>query len=333
MKISISTLFLFLLPFIGFSQQVKVLSVSHARNDSSFYDIKRTSRTTFWACGKYGILYELSEDGKLSKVNYPGQGKHLLKMDEFDADNAVLCGEGGFVYNYCRSENSWNVVKVKGYDNSTFYNICVIDANTAYVCGGKSKITRGQRTIPFGFILKSNDKGKTWKEVYHCATEMIWDMDYDKKSGIISALTYSPFTKSRIISSPITVEEWNGSVVTYNYLFHEMFNDEGNLYLAGSKSGKIYSGDGSVFSSDGTNSLKRQTDGLLWDIDANSDYLVSSACKGVFYVNKKGDNKWQRIDTGHPYNLYEIAFIDSDSFFLVGSNKLILKVNLEKGIN
>ena len=70
-----------------------------------------------------------------------------------------------------------NVVKVKGYDNSTFYNIAVIDNNTAYICGGKSKITLGKRTVPFGFILKTADRGNTWTEVYSSAFSMIWDMD------------------------------------------------------------------------------------------------------------------------------------------------------------
>jgi len=329
MKMRLILILFVFLTFQGYSQKVEFISCSANSSDSSFYDIKKTGTNNYWACGKFGILYELNDKGELSKINYPNKGKHLLKLDKFDDDNMIVCGEGGFVYNYCKSKNDWNVMKVKGYDKSTFYNIAVIDNNTAYICGGKSKITLGKRTVPLGFILKTADRGNTWTEVYSSAFSMIWDMDINNNQ--LCALSYNPFIGTKIIAKSAN-EKWQKKSIAYSGLYHEMFFNEGNSYFVGSYNANFQS-NGMIFSSEGANSLKTKEDGLFWDIDANANYIVSTACKGIIYVNKKSESKWQRIDTKQAYNLYEIAFIDDNSFFVIGSNKLILKVNLEQGIN
>lgn len=319
----ISGLFLFLTVLASAqSPQFTVVQNGLPSGDSSYYDVCKVAGDEYWAIGKKGIITIFGTHGIAGMPSYPNQGVDLLNMVMMDNDHYLLCADKGFIYQYNRLSKSWQVSQVKGYENSCFYSICAIDKNTAFVSGGRSGIVNSQRVIPFGFILKTEDGGKTWKQVFKSVTNMVWSVKYDKEMGQVLALIYTP-VKTRIVYSADNGQTWKTKERKIKGLFHDFKISEGKLFLAGSKNGN-YKKNGTLLL--GNNSFLYESTGIFWDIEAYSDLALASGTNGNLLFKNHTDD-WKLVHSPVDNNLYEICFIDEHSAFLVGNNKTILKVD------
>lgn len=305
-------------------------------SDSSYYYICRVTKDEFWAIGKKGIITQLGKKGivgfesssECSAFNniqsYPNQGADLLNMTLLDESNYLLCGDRGIVYHFNKDLQSWSFLQVKGYENSCFYSICSIDKFTAFICGGRSKIVKSQRVIPFGFILKTEDGGKTWKQIFKSVTRMVWSIKYDKKNDEVLALLYTP-VKSQLISSIDMGSTWKAKEKKQKGLFHDFNILDEKMIFAGGKNGN-FKKNGAI--TDGNKLIVYENSGIFWDLETNNNIALASGTNGdLLYMSCPGN--WNLIHTPVNNNLYEICFIDGKSAFLVGNNKLILKVDFK----
>lgn len=147
----------------GQKVHIQVLQQGKTFQDSSYYDIFPVGEQ-FWIGGKYGTLKSADVKGNLRTINYPNQHVDIYKIDQFDAQNLIACADKGIIYKHHLRTQTWEVIKVKGYEKACFYNMAVVNDSTAFVCGGNSAIAHSQKTMPLGFILKTIDRGRTWKK-------------------------------------------------------------------------------------------------------------------------------------------------------------------------
>ena len=223
------------------SQQLSIIA-REKQNDSSYYDILKVADSKVWLCGKWGLLEELDSNFQIHSIALPQKGFNLLKMANW-GNQILICGDQGSLYLFNKSTNQFTLKQVEGYSDYCFYNALIVSDSIAYICGGKSKIAYGKRTIPKGFVLESLDAGATWKQVYYSPFEMIWDLSIQNGTKQIECLMYSIFNKSSVRQfdldfNPHTVFKQKG-------LFHEMNESKTGTLLCGgqqdftNKSGKI----------------------------------------------------------------------------------------------
>ncbi len=301
-----------------------VIQTGIPSGDSSYYHVCKISEDEFWAIGKKGIITKFGTSGIAETFSYPNKGVDLLNMVLMDDNNYLLCGDKGFIYQFSKSAQSWNVLQVKGYENSCFYSVCAIDNNTAFISGGRSKIVKSQRVVPLGFILKTEDGGKTWKQVFRSVSGMIWSVKYEKETNQILALVYSP-VKTRLIYSADKGMTWKPKEKKIKGLFHDFNISEGKLFLAGGKNGN-YRKNGAVRFE--KNIFLFENSGIFWDVEANKTLTIASGTDGNLLI-KKFSEDWKLLKSPVTNNLYEVCFIDEKSAFLVGNNKTILKVEFK----
>ena len=311
---------------LSFSQN-PFFSILHQGDDSdsSYYDIAKVGESDLWAIGEYGVITEISGAGELQSISYPNQGVDLYKLDKFDDQHFIIAGDEGYVYLYDADCNEWSHQQIEGYEKSSFYNLCVIDDQTAFLCGGKSKIIQEKRVIPFGFILKTEDGGHTWQKVYVNLLNMVWSVRYDKESAEVLALLYAPI-KSKILRSPDIGINWEVDKKIRG-LFHEFNLIDEEIVLSGgnsartmnSKSGMVAVND-EIYSDDQT--------GMFWDIENKGDLTMASGTKGNLLF-KAPLGGWKLVSTPVNISLYEIVFIDDHSAYVVGSRQTIMKVRFE----
>lgn len=306
------------------SPDFTVIQNGLASGDSSYYDVCRVTDDEFWAIGKKGVITKFGKNGTSDIKNFPGQGVDLLNMTVLDEDNYILCGDKGFIYQFNKSSGIWNVLQVKGYENSCFYTICAIDENNAYLSGGRSKIASSQRVIPFGFILKTEDGGKTWKRVFKSVSGMVWSVKYDRKADKVLALVYTP-VKTRLISSSDHGDSWVPEAKKISGLFHDFKLSDGKLILAGGKNGNFRK-NGTVLS--GNDQFLFENSGIFWDVESSGNLALASGSGGNLLF-KHYDDTWKLVHSPVNNNLYEICFIDEKSAFLVGNSKTIIKVDFK----
>lgn len=292
--------------------------------DSSYYDVCRVAEDEYWAIGKKGIITKFGTEGISEMYSYPNSGVDLLNMTMLDEDNYLLCGDKGFVYQFEKSSQSWNVMQVKGYENSCFYSLCAIDKNTAFISGGRSGIVSSQRVIPFGFILKTEDGGKTWKQVFRSVAYMVWSVKYDRETDQLYALIYTP-VKTRLICSADKGHSWELKQKKIKGLFHDFKISGDDLFLAGGKNGNFRK-NGTLRI--GNNSVRYESAGIFWDVEASESLALASGTNGNLLFKNYSDD-WKLVPAPVNNNLYEICFIDEKSAFLVGNNKTILKVDFK----
>ncbi len=322
-SLCICVCFTLLSPIFSCAQNISVIESSTSGTDSSYYDIIQAGPSEYWVGGKYGILKKITADGRLEVIHYPSLGAHILKMAKLDENTILLCGDKGVIYRYSRLPDKWYVTQLSGYAGQCFYNMVTVNDSTAFICGGKSKISRGERAVPGGFILKTSDKGKTWKEVYKDFTSMIWDMYFDAKEKTLYALSYSPLG-TRVLCSVNEGQYWQKLKEHYSVLLHS-FNKLSGGYSSGGKNGSL--GKYGVIIDASKKILKFRETGMIWDVASNGIHTLASACRGLLLSKSEFSQKWTLLHTPSNVNLYELAFINSTTAYVIGSNKTILRVD------
>jgi hypothetical protein len=312
---------------VSFAQTVniQVLQQGTSYADSSYYDIIPVG-DKFWIGGKYGTLKTIDSEGNLSNISYPSENVDIYKLDHFDKSNLIISADKGIVYKHNLEKNTWETIKIKGYEKACFYNLTVINDSTAFIAGGRSSIAHSEKTIPFGFILKTTDKGYTWKRVYQNAFKMVWCVKYNKFDNKAYALMYTP-NKTHLYS--FENEKWMRKQKIGNSIFHEIqFENETDFIAMGGWMGKI----GRIHNNQQKLAIPKA--GLLWGRVANDKYEIYSACDGQIVLgDKSGNYKLFGEKLNKAFNIYETVFTSPTSAISIGSARTILLLKIVEDKN
>ena len=305
------------------AQQVNicVLQQGTAFTDSSYYDIMPISDSIYWIGGKYGTLKTINAAGNLTTVEYPSQQVDIYKMDKFDAQNLIACGDKGVIYHHNLRTKSWQTLKIKGYENACFYNMCVVDATTAFVCGGSSAIAHSKKTIPKGFILKSTDRGQTWTKVYGNALKMVWCVKQNPYNGQVYALMYTP---NRTHLYAYEGDRWVKKEKIGNSIFHEVqFENQYDYMAMGGwigKKGRLR-----------TRYHKQvfEDTGLIWSKVSGPEYDLYTACNGKMILDDRyGNREVIGVKLNDKFSIYEAVFTSSNTAIAIGTAQTILMIKV-----
>lgn len=324
-RLKMARIFIFLilwcLPFLGLAQppSIQVWMQGSGYRDSSFYDILPLAGGECWVAGKYGILKEVHADGKITSVSYPSLGIDIYRLGAFDEDHLIACADKGVVYLHQPSAKIWKTVKVDGYEKSCFYSLKVVNNTTAFLCGGNSKIAHSQKAIPRGFILKTEDGGITWKEVYRNWGQMVWDLAWDSEGNTCTALIYSP-NKTWLYRSDAQGENWKKEKKLGQGIFYQAAWNNGHLACTGGN----LKGDGRIFEG-GHDEIFRKV-GLIWSAKKNGDKEVFTGSRSTLLLREGSNQPLQIFSTGltKQYNLYRAHFLSDNKVLVVGSGKTML---------
>ena len=307
---------------VSYSQKVaiQVLQQGTSYSDSSYYDIVPVG-DKFWIGGKYGTLKLIDSVGNLSNIPYPSENVDIYKIDHFDEQNLILGADKGIIYKHNLVNKTWETIKVKGYEKACFYNLTVVNDSTAFICGGKSSIAHSEKTVPFGFILKTVDKGLTWRRVYHNALKMVWCVKYNPFNKKVYALMYTP-NKTHLYS--FGNEQWQREQKIGNSIFHEIqFENEKDFVAMGGwmgKNGRIHHN---------TQKLTIPNSGLIWGRVSNGQYDIYSACDGKIVLGDKlGNYKVFGEKLNKAFNIYETVFTSPTTAIAIGSARTILLIKI-----
>ncbi len=308
-------------------QTFSVLQSSNAKDDSSYYDIKKIDAHNFWIGGEKGILMALNEQLQFTAVAYPNQGVNILCVEKFSDNHVVLCADKGIIYHYYKNENRWQVQRIKGFANKVFYKFVTVSDKVAYMCGGNSKIAASHKAIPNGFILRTIDAGKTWQMVYKAVGSMIWDLD--KVDSNIVAVKYN-FRGTRLL----TFNENSGQLIhhsgRYKMLAHE-YNPTLKI-LSGADDFHIYQ-HGKMQSVE-KNDFSISASALIWDVAKIGNKIVGASCSGRLVIfDNLATQQTLEVQSPSHFNLYGITAINQHSALIIGSNKTILKLDFENQNN
>lgn len=313
-----------LLCSFAMSPEIKIIRDRQTASDSSFYDLLKLNEQTFLLAGKFGILQTLDREGNIKSIFNPEAGKDIYKIDKWDDENIIACSDKGYILQYNLKTKIWNNMQLKGFENSCMYSMCVVDENTAYVCGGRSEIAHSLKVIPNGFILFTKDRGRTWEKIYSCNYQMVWSLSVDKKNNKINALVYQP-NKSFIYSSNIGEQNFTKNIALGKGLYHELDYDNNNNWIA---VGGRHNGFGIS-----KNALKKcqYNSGLIWSYSVKKNIEIYSGSSSNFIIKdtKESTEKQYSLPLNNNYGIYESAFFDDKKAVLVGSGQCIIFVDFK----
>ncbi|MEZ4903548.1 MAG: hypothetical protein R2822_18175 [Spirosomataceae bacterium] len=313
--------FLVLYDLQGQKVHIEVVQQGKTFQDSSYYDIFPVAGR-FWIGGKYGTLKSADAQGNLKNVPYPTQHVDIYKIDQFDDQNLIACADKGIIYKHHLHTKTWEVIRVKGYEKACFYNMAVVNDSTAFVCGGNSAIAHSQKTIPLGFILKTIDRGRTWKKVYSNPFKMVWCVKYNPHNQQVYALIYTP---NRTHLYAFEREKWQKRQKIGNSIFHEIQFDNAQDFVAmGGWIGKK----GRIYRSNRQHEIKQS--GLVWGRIANAQYELYTACNGqVILGDKRGNYQLFGTKLNDQFSLYEAIFTSPTTALAIGSAQTLLHLTIE----
>lgn len=317
------------------AQNIQFIQTGNTQGDSSYYDIFQKNSNEFWIGGKGGILKKFTlDETNVQDIPYPNEGASILRINQMGSKMLLAADKGTL---YIGENQQWTIHKFKSYRNHCFYDLLVIDSLHAFMCGGKSKIAVGKRTIPFGFILATRDGGVTWDPVFKDWKRMVWRLEWDAIHNKVLALTYSP-TGSLIFESLNRGEQWSKTIYKSADLFHDFSyqNDKG-LLLAGGESGNLSKRKSCLLqenrNSDQQSHLQEDFTieaGLIWDYSNSTTVEAAGACFGnLLYRTTDGDNTWKCVQVSKFINLYEVLFYSDKEALIIGSNKSLLSVQFD----
>jgi hypothetical protein len=298
---------------------------------TSFYDIYAINNGRFILAGKNGIIAQCDTIGNIQLLKETGNTANLLKSYRINDSIIAVIGDNGGIYTYNINTNKWNENHLINFKKKALYNICSDNKDNLYISGGHSKIACGKKTIPNGFIIKSDNGGKSWKKVYHSINKMVWDVKYNPNDNKIYAIVYSPFG-SKLISSSNEGKKWKTVIKSEKKdLFHSLhISNDGKILISGGNY-STNGGQGTIYEINNDKYVKHTCSFFVWDIESTPEIDIASCSKGrIVYRLKSANNKnWQEIHSSSDYNLYEVEKISDTSFLLGGSRNTLLRFNID----
>jgi len=168
---------------------VDIISSSNIKSDTSYYAASRFNDTSFIITGEYGIIQIMNNEGIVYKTINSNTSKDIFDICCIGNRQFIASGDSGTII-HINNETASNSAIYK-HKKSCLYSITNHN-NDIYISGGNSKLARGVKAVPKGFILKSSDYGVTFKTIKSNLLFMIWDIYYDSLSNSVLYSKYFP---------------------------------------------------------------------------------------------------------------------------------------------
>ncbi len=298
---------------------------------TSIYDIYSINDNRIILACKNGIVAECDTNGNIKTLKETGNATNLLKSERINDSLVMVIGDKGIIYTFNTFTNEWQEEQLMNYKNKALYNICNDKKGNIYINGGNSKIACGQKAIPNGFILKSENGGKNWKRVYNRKSKMVWDIKYNFVDNKLYAIVFSPFG-SKLIYSSNEGKTWKTVLKSEKKdLFHALYiNADGKIMISGGTYAKN-GGRGAIYEIKGNQYIKHTTTYFVWDIVSAPDIDIASCSKGwiIYRLKSANSENWHEIHSTADYNLYEVEKISDSSFILGGSRNTLIRFDLD----
>jgi photosystem II stability/assembly factor-like uncharacterized protein len=313
-----------------FAQRINKFD-SHGIPSTSIYDIYPINDNRFILAGKNGVIAECDANGTMQLLKETLSTANLLKSNSINDSLVMVIGDKGSIYILNTITNYWTENHFSKFENKALYNICTDNKGSIFVNGGHSKIACGQRAIPNGFILKSENGGKSWKKVYHRTSKMVWDVKYNAVDNKLYAIVYSPFG-SKLLCSSNEGKTWKTVLKSEKKdLFHALYiSADGKIMISGGSYANN-GGRGAIYEIKGNQYIKHTSTYFVWDIVSTPEIDIASCSKGwiVYRLKSANNENWQEMHSTADYNLYEVEKISDSSFLLGGSRKILIRFDIE----
>ncbi len=321
MKISFTFLFTLLISTL-LSAQVSILEQG-ADIDSSYYDIYKVAQNEIWLGGEYGILKRIVADNKIEVIKIPNNGANILKIIR-DGKFVYIAADKGTIYKYNLENKQCIRKEFAGFEKKCFYDIAINKAGNLLVCGGNSRIARGKKAIPQGFIAEINaDLSTSPKIVWQNNRKFVWALIKDNSETINASI----FNGKNSTIYCLNKEENNWSKkYKIKGLIHGLSEVNGEIYYAGSASinyrksgiwGKINSAN---------EHHKIEGSGLICNVFSNQSVVYGLSQQGKL-IQLNNNELICASDFKYPF--YEAIVGSENNVYLVGHGKLIYQVKLK----
>lgn len=316
--------------FHSFAQQLLKFN-SEEIPSTSFYDIYALNSNRYILAAKNGIIAESDTSGNIKILKISTNSANFLKSEKINDSLLMIIGDQGRINILNIYTNEIEDKCLSKFQNKALYNTCVDNKRNIYINGGHSKIACGQKAVPNGFILKSNNGGKSWEKIYGRKFKMVWDIKFNSADQKLYAIVYSPFG-SKLIASENEGKSWKTVLKSEKKdLFHSLYlSPEGTIFISGGNY-KQNGGKGAIYEVYGNNYKKHTCSFFVWDIVSTPNIDIASCSKGwiVYRIKTSNNENWYELNSTADYNLYEIEKISENSFLLGGSRKTLIRFNLD----
>jgi serine/threonine-protein kinase len=299
-KYSIESLFKSNKYFEGFSS----LEKSSTNVKITVNAIKMLDNVHGVAVGDSGYVFETQNGGRdwsiASRVDTA-----INLHDVFVKSNGdiFIVGDSSRIY-FGKSPKNLNVLALNG--NYALLDVAFKDELNGFILGNK------------GLILKSNDGGKSWRNISSSSTELLYEIKFLKGTQI----GYIVGKSGTLLKSIDGGDSWNKvKPFTRKYLKSiDFLND---------KVGIIVGGGGSIFrTNDGGETWEKsefkEIRGLNKIRFIKDDMAIVCANKGLLLISNDSGYSWQLFDTKTFINLTDIDVTPNDEIYLSGIMGTIL---------
>jgi hypothetical protein len=305
---------------------VNTVKMPNTSGDSSIYDIIKISSDKYLMTGKQGYMEYIDSNTILHSFSHQVINSSLLKAEYLGNNKTLVGGTGGTLILIDESKNTLTIKQIPHFSYACFYDILMLNDSCILLAGGNKGIAEAKKKLPRGFIIATTDFGETWEYIYRNPCRMVWDIDKDSRNNIFAS-TYSPINTKILKFS----EFKKNTLIKCKSLFHsiDINSNDTSLLAVGSESHS----DRKTASVLRINNQKLsyieklKSTGIFWDIKPVGKYYLACGSSGMLYViGEKGEVT--PFDTKVKENLYCLIEINSNSFYAVGSNQTILKVDI-----
>jgi hypothetical protein len=313
LRLYILLLFLLLTCIGGYTQKIKIVSEG-IESDSSFYHVTKIDDNEYWAGGEYGILKKIDSLGNVTTINYPSEGKAILKIERVN-NYVFVATDDAIIYRYDLEKKEFLKKSFPAFKNKCFYDFIPLKNGNLLFCGGTSGISKGQKKFPKGFIAEIDQDLNNIKVVWKCYRKFVWSL-LELDSGEVLAATFNGFNTKIVTSSNLL--DWKKSNKIKG-LVHEIAMIDNQFIYSGTRSIKFNRN--GILGLKNKNKIQTSGTGCLWSMDVFMDQFLTVTDNGKLLFLNKNSLVTKQIDTPTSYAIYDIVKISESKILIVGHAK------------
>jgi hypothetical protein len=303
---------------------VNTILAPNASGDSSIYDIISINDGLFLMAGKQGFVSCIDSNNTIRSVASPTFNMSLLKAENLGQQQIALGSTSGMLLLIDSALAVCQVKQIHHFKYACFYDLLKLNDSCLLIAGGNKKLINARKKLPRGFIIVTYDNGETWKYIYRNPFRMVWDIDADGEN-ILYAASYSPFNTKILEFSGFRKK----TLIKLKSLIHSIAINPGDtsIMLAGAKSHRDRTNASlmRIYNNEVIPIETQANAGTLWDIKHIDGYYIACGSQGMIYIIGS-DGNFTPFETKTKENLYCLVAINNKSFYAVGSNQTIIKV-------
>ena len=318
----VKLIFLLLIGYNAFSQETKIIQKS-IYLDSSFYDICKINDNECWIGGENGILKSIDNNGNVKNILYPEKNESILRIVKSNK-YIYLAADNGTIYIYNIENKQFTKKKFsRKLSKCCFYDLLILDDGSIILCGGNSKIGKGIKSIPNGFIIHLDSLCNNKPEfLWTRKICFVFSLCKSDKNGEIYASAYNG-AKSIILKSNNNGNKWR-KYLKIHALIHEISWIDSNLWYCGSKN-RDFTKDGIIGNI--SNKFIIQEKGCIWNLlNMNNKIFAFSKSGDIMYLEKNNITINTLINPSYN-SLYQSVIYSQNKAYIVGRGGEIIQLD------